>query len=523
MRRLIALGMCCGLLAAACGGSSDDDDTSSGGGGGVGLTTTTASETKAELDETATLKYAYSVGPSSFDPSKASSSFDNVALFLTYDRLVHITPDAEPVPGLASKWEFSPDGTSLTFTLRSGVKFQDGSAFDATVAKANLDRNKAGTSKGDLAAVSAIDVVDPLTLKLTLSAPGGALPLALSDRAGIMVSTAGMADPGLDLKPAGAGMYKVVDYQKDAKIIYERWDGYWDPDAVKLARFELFILPDNVAAFNAVKSGAVDAGLIVPSQRAEAEQLGFDIVEGLTLSYYHVQLNRSKPFLDDPNVRKALNMATDREALVEGIALGQGAAAAQGTPEGYWANVASIGPDYYPYDPEGAKALLKAAGVPEGQQYSVIVPSTNVYPALAEAVKDMWSEVGITLNLRPVDPVQTAPIFYSQQDGDMLVSVFGGRADPATTLTLLFTAGPLQNPGAGTTPQITELVAAANQPGTVAERTPAVQAAAKAVVEQSMNVVLYLPTGLTAAKDEVEGLAVWLSGKPEFRGVGVTK
>ena len=519
MRRILVASLTAALLAAACGGSDDD---AQGGGDAIGITTAPATtEAAAEFDENATFRYAYSVGPTSFDPSKASSSFDNVALFLTYDRLVHLTPEAEPVPGLAESWEFSPDGTTLTMKLRQGVTFHDGSPFNAEVAKANLERNKAGTSRGDLAAVSAFTVADPYTLVLELGAPGGALPLALSDRAGVMASGAALANPNLDLNPVGAGMYRVVDYQKDARIVYERFDDYWDPDAVENARFELIILPDNVAAFNAVKSGAVDAGLIVPSQRAEAEQLGFDIVEGLTLSLYHVQLNRSKPFLDNPDVRRALSMATDREALVQGIALGQGAPSVQQFPEGYWAHNPEIGPDHTPYDPEGAKALLQAAGVPEGQSYEVIVPTTNVYPALAEAVKDMWDDVGVVMNLRPVDPVQTAPIFYNQQQGDMLVSVWGGRADPAQTLTLLLTAGPIQNPGGGTTPEITALATEVNQPGTVEERTPAVHEMVAASVD--MNTVLYLPVGLNATTERVQGFVNQLSGKPEFRGVGLAR
>jgi peptide/nickel transport system substrate-binding protein len=313
-------------------------------------------------------RFAYSVGPTSFDPSKASSSFDNVALFLTYDRLVHLTPEGEGVPGLAESWEFSEDGNTLTMTLREGVKFHDGAEFTAEVAKANLERNKAGTSVGDLGPIDSVAVVDPMTIALTCGKPCGHIPLVLSDRAGVMVSPNAMSDPGLDLKPVGAGMYKVVDYQKDAKITYERNEDYWDPDAVGAARFELVILPDNVAAFNAIQSAQVDSGIIVPTQVGEAESAGLVITEGPTLAVYHLQLNRSKPFLGDKRVRRAISMAIDREALLEGIALGQGEVSVQHFPEGYWANNPEIGPDYIPYDVEGAKALLKEAGVPKASR-----------------------------------------------------------------------------------------------------------------------------------------------------------
>jgi peptide/nickel transport system substrate-binding protein len=515
------------LLGAACGG--DDDDEAEG----TGATTTAAEEGAAEegatnesapageLDREATFRYAYSIGTSSFDPSKASSSFDNVALFLTYDRLVHLSPEGEGIPGLAESWEFSEDGSSLTMQLREGVTFHDGAEFTAEVAKANLERNKAGTSVGDLAPVGSVDVVDPLTIRLNFTAPGGAIPLILSDRAGAMVSPNAINDPGLDLNPVGAGMYRVVEYQKDARVVYERFEDYWDPDAVGAATFELVILPDNVAAFNAIQSHQVDAGIIVPSQRSEAEGAGLEVLEGPTLAVYHLQLNRSKPFLDDTRVRRAISMAIDREALLEGIALGQGEVSVQHFPSDYWAANPDIGPDEIPYDIEGAKALLEEAGVPEGQSYSVIVPTTNVYPQLAEAVKDMVADIGINLEIVPTDPVQTASVFYSQQQGDALVSVWGGRHDPAQSINLLFTEGPLQNPGGHTTPEITRLAAEASQPGTPEERSEALHAVVKEIVDEQMNPVLYLPTGLVAYWPDVSGMAIYSSAKPEFRGVGI--
>ena len=544
---MLCLVAAAGLLVAACGSGDGDQseapsdsgapvatdpvdseagpvDSEAGpvetSGGNEGSTVATA-PAGDEFDPEATLRYVYSIGTSSFDPSKASTSFDNVALFITYDRLVHLSPTGEAEPGLATEWEFSEDGTSLTLSLREGVKFQDGSDLTADVVKENLDRNKAGTSAGELAPVSSVEVVDPLTVRLNLSGPGGALPLALSDRAGAMVSASGIADPSLDLNPVGAGMYRVVEYQKDAKIVYERWDGYWDPDAVKAKRIEFTILPDNVAAWNAIQSGAADAGLITPSQVAEAEDAGFTVATGVNLSYYMVQMNRSRPFLDDPMVRQALVMATDTEALIEGVALGKAQANTQVFPEGYWGHSDDVDDAALAYDPETAEQMLRDAGVPEGQKYTVIIPSTNVFPQIAEALKDMWADVGIELELEPVDPVQGGVMFWGQQEGDMFISVWGGRADPAQTLSLLFTEGPLPNPGGQTTPEISAAIAEATEPGTIEERTPAVQEASRLVVEQAMTIVVYNPEPQMALSDSVLGWQNWVSSKPEFRGVGL--
>jgi peptide/nickel transport system substrate-binding protein len=110
-----------------------------------------------------------------------------------------------------------------------------------------------------------------------------------------------------------------------------------------------------------------------------------------------------------------------------------------------------------------------------------------------------------------------------QSQGDMLVSIWGGRHDPAQTLTLLFTKGPIQNPGGHSTPKIEELAIAAAAPGTQAERAPAIHEMVKEVVDEQLNPVLYLPTSIFAGQENVRGFEIYASAKPEFRGVGLAK
>lgn len=519
MRRLVPALLAASLFAAACGGGGGGEAADDTAPLEIGGSSTSAGAPQGEVDPNGTLRVSYSVGPTSFDPAKSSSSFDSVAMFLTYDRLVHLSPEAEPVPGLAESWEFSPDGTSLTLKIRPGVKFHDGADLTAEVAKANLERNKAGTGAGDLAAVSSIEAVDPATLRLTFGGAAGAFPAVLADRAGIMVSPNKLNDPALDLQPVGAGMYRVTDYRKDASITFERFADYWDPEAAKAARVEFQIIQDNVAMLNALKGDQVDWGLSLPSQVEDARSSGLEVAEYLTLNVHHIQLNRSRPFLDNAQVRQALSMAIDREGMVEGVLLGKGASSSQPFPSGYWGHDDAIAEP--PYDPERAEQMLREAGVPEGQAYELIVPNTNVYPALAQAAKDQLAQVGITLNIRIVDSVQTAPIFYQQAQGDMLLSVFGGRFDPAQHFGLLYTQGPIQNPGGQTVPALTEQLAAVARPGTIEERTPAVRAASKVVSDEAVNIILHHPMGLVAYDPKVVGVQPWLIGRPEFRGMGV--
>ncbi len=542
MRRgLIVLGAV-SLLVASCGGSDSNsaDDTTSDTKVAQQVTTAAPVTTAAAaasaapttvaagpvIDTNGTLRFSYQVGPTSWDPARMSSSFDTPTAFFAYDRLVHLTPGADLKPGLAESWEFAADGSSLTLKLRKGVKFHDGTDFDAAAVKANLERNKAGASKGELAPVSTIDVVDPLTVKLNLGSPGGSIPGVLSDRPGTMASPKSFADEAttkaLDLMPVGAGMYKVKEYVKDQKIVLERFADYWDKGAAAAANVTILILTDNNARANALKSGELDIANIEASQIDELKKT-FTVTEGLSLSLMHMQLNRSKPFLDKLEVRQALNMLVDRPALVKLANFGYGAPTNQYFPKGYWGYNPAIPADQYPYNPEKAKEMLKAAGVPADWSLDVVVPNLTYYLTLAQAVKDQMAAGGVNLVLRPVDPVQTAPIFYVQSSGDALISVFGGRADPAQLLNSLFTSGPIQNPGKHTLPKLTELITAANAPGDAKTRAAAVQAASKEVTDQAMNVVFLHSSASFAATPKLVGFKAFLSGKPEFQGVGVTK
>ena len=529
MRRLLPALLAAALFAGACGGGDNGDDsgsdTTAAGATTTALAIQTAAPTTAppvdEFDPEGTLRVAYSVGPVSFDPAKSSSSFDSPALFITYDRLVHLDPNASVVPGLAESWEFSADGLSMTLKLREGVEFHDGGTLDAEAAKISLERNKAGTAAGELAPVTAIEVVDPLTLKLTFTKPSAQFPAILADRAGIVINPAKKDDPGLDLQPSGAGMYRVVEYVKDSKIVYEAFEGYWDKDAQKAKRIEFQIIQDNNALFNALKGDQIDWGLLTPQQVEEAKSSGLVVEEDLSLNLFHVQLNRSRPFFDKLEVRQALSMAIDREGIAEGVLLGKAAATCQPFPNGYWGHNPDV--QIPEYNPEKAREMLRAAGVPEGQQYEMVVPNTGSYPAMAEAVKAMWAEVGVVANIRIVDSVQTAPIFYANQEGDVLLSVFGGRFDPAQHFNLLYTAGPIQNPGQGTWPAMDAAIAQVSTPGTQEARTPAVQEASRIVCDDALNLVYVHPASIFAYNDKVLGSVNWLIGRPEFRGMGVKK
>jgi peptide/nickel transport system substrate-binding protein len=367
--RRTALALAAGVVVTACGGDDDDDTSATTGDSGTTAGPATTGESSAttpaagsaaatttpssgstpatdevpdisEYDLAATFRYQYSVGPSRFDAHKATSSFDNTSLFLTYDRLVHNAPDASPIPGLATEWEFNDEGTALTFTLREGVTFHDGTPFDAAAVKANIERGQTvegSAVASDLAVITAVEVVDPLTVTFTLGGNGAQLPLVLSDRPGMMISPAAFDKPDLDQAPVGAGMFAVTEYRPNDRITYTKYDGYWDPEAGRCAVFEYTINGDPTTRLNAIRTDAVDATFVDPPQEAEAESAGLVSKRGTGLAYYHMQPNRSFEPFGKLEVRQALNHAIDRKAIVDNLLLGLGNASCQVFPEGYFA------------------------------------------------------------------------------------------------------------------------------------------------------------------------------------------
>lgn len=209
------------VMAAACGSDDATDD-------GAGSTATGPASTEAvEPAAGGVLRFGYDIALSRFDPHRSTLSQDGVTLFPTYDRLVHQDPDGNPVPGLATEWEFSDDGLALTFSLREGVTFHDGAVFDAAAVKANIERAQTvegGSHIGDLAVITSIGVLDELEVRFLLDGAAPQLPLVLSDRAGAMVSPAAFDNGDLDVAPVGAGMYRVTEYVAGDRVVYERYE-----------------------------------------------------------------------------------------------------------------------------------------------------------------------------------------------------------------------------------------------------------------------------------------------------------
>ncbi|MDY7105392.1 MAG: ABC transporter substrate-binding protein [Actinomycetota bacterium] len=527
-----------GLVLAACGGGDDSDDAvvegdspfaedDASGSDDTGTGDDEAAVT-GEADPDATFVYAYPITVSRLDPHRASISQDGTTLFPAYDRLVHLSPDGELIPGLAESWEFSEDGMTLTLTIREGVTFHDGAALDAEAVKTNLDRaiSIEGSSVAtDLRSVESVTVVDPTTVELALTEANVAILGSLADRAGIQVSPQAIADGvNLDEEMVGAGPYRMVEHTPGATTMFERNDDYWDQDNLaQVAELEIRVIADQVARLNALATGQIDATTVGASQVEEAEGTdGVSVTLNTELQYMYIVQNRSRAQQDQLEVRQALMHGLDREGICEALLFGYCELTDQPFPPGYFAYDDSIDDVLYPYDPDLAREMLDEAGATDLSLSMLIPAGLPTYPEVSEAIQAQWADLGVDVSIEPAEPTQLGELMFAQETADTMLATWGGRPDPSMTFIQRASADGFGNPGGVTTPAMEEIIAESVATADPDERQEVLRAGSREMAESVLEMVVLFPQVAYALADGVV-FEPYLTAKPEFRQVAITR
>lgn len=282
------------------------------------------------------------------------------------------------IPALAKSWEISPDGRVFTFYLREGVKFHDGTSFDAEAVQYNFERmyKKDAPNYNPQAArltsyiwksLESIDIIDPLTIRLNFSSPFYEFPKVLAQigiGSGGIISPAALKTWGeaIGEHPVGTGAFKFQERSGD-KIILVKNNDYWGAKA-HLDKLVFWQVPDPYARVNSLQTGLVDLIFVPPPESIESlEKAGFILTQGTTAHVWFLSLNTRDPVFQDIRVRRAIAMAIDKEKIVSDLK--NTVRPAQGLqPPGN----TSYDPDYkgLSYDPQQAKELLAEAGYPAG-------------------------------------------------------------------------------------------------------------------------------------------------------------
>ena len=507
--RWLAVAMLVAL--AGCGGTDSPATGAEPAGGEQGF------DTDAEVS------FTYGTnGGSNYDPHTAANPGALTFLYPAYDRLINIDADGGLSPMLATGWELTEDGSALVLDIRDGVTFHDGAPLDAAAVAANLNRARqleTSTLKADLATVSEVTAEPDGTVKLALTGPSASLPALLADRAGMMISPAAFSNPDLPLKPVGAGAYEVTDHQPGVSITYERYADYWEPDAQSFQTLTILMQLDPDARLRALQTCSTDATSL---EAPQIEETGADFtVEAETrTAIANIYLNKSDPLLAKPEVRRALSLGIDREGISEALHNGSCAPSSQPFPEGYFAHNPDLETDAY--DPEAARALLADADA-ASLSIDAIVVNVPFFVSQAEAVQAQLREIGVEMNLTPVEPAQLLNRFAIEKSADAYFTYWPGAVDPAKTVASLYLGKSLLNPGGYSNPEVEQLAVAALEETDQAARGAIYQDLAAAVAEDTFHLTICHPQTVYGVTAGIEGLRPNLANAFDFRGVGKTQ
>jgi peptide/nickel transport system substrate-binding protein len=361
--------------------------------------------------------------PPHLDPTAgAAAAIDEVVYANVFEGLTRIGPKGEVLPALAESWTISDDGKAYTFKLHTGVKFHDGSDFNADDVKFSLDRARAENStnaqKGLFAAIDTVEVLDPATVKVTLKNPQGSFLYNMGWGDAVIVAPES-ADTNKE-KPIGTGPFKFANWAKGSAITLVKADSYWG-DAIALDKAEFRIIPDAAAAIPALLSGDVQAFPFMPPDAVAQikDDPRFKVVIGSTEGETILSINNKKPPFDNLKVRQAIAHAIDRQAIIDG------ASAGYGTPIG--SHFAPHNPAYvdltgtYPHDVEKAKALLKEAGFEKGIEATLKLPPVPYARLGGEIIASELRDVGIDLKIIPVEWADWLKQVFTEKDYDLTI------------------------------------------------------------------------------------------------------
>src|SRR5438132_5289243 len=285
----------------------------------------------APLAGAQTLRFGLAEDPDILDPTLARTFVGRIVFAALSDKLFDIDEKLDIVPQLATGYEWSADRKALRIKVRPGVTFHDGEKLDAAAVKFNIERHKtmAGSNRrGELAPVTSIDVVDPMTVRLNLSAPFAPLLAQLADRAGMMVSPKAAQAEGekFGAKPVCAGPFRFVERVAQDRIVLERFPAYWNKGAIHFDRVVFLPIPDATVRLANLRSGQLDfierlSASDVPQLKSDARfkiakitEIGY---QGITINVGKSELAQKTALGRDPRVREAFELALDREGIVQ--------------------------------------------------------------------------------------------------------------------------------------------------------------------------------------------------------------
>ncbi len=479
-----------------------------------------------------TLRIALADDADLLDPTLARTFVGRIVFAGLCDKLFDLNEKLEIVPQLATGYDWT-DNKTLVMHLRPGVKFHDGTPMDAAAVKYSLDRHltmDGSGRRGELAAMDHAEIVDPLTLRVTLKTPSAPFVAQLTDRAGMIVSpkAAEAAGKNFSLHPVCAGPFSFVERIAQDHITLDRFPDYWDAANIHLGRVVYRTIVDSSVKLANIQAGSVDfaermAPTDVDAVKAD-KKLKLAVYDGLGYQGITFNINHGPraqtPVGQDARVRRAFALAIDRAALVQVVYNGMFTPAAQAIAAGspFYDPAIAIAPR----DPAKAKALLLEAGLKLPVTLELTTTNSPTQQQEAEVIQSMAAEAGFDVKVKTME-------FSSSLDaddrGDFTAHLFGwsGRSDPDGNIwNFVHTGAPL-NIGGYSNKDVDSLLEQARAVTDIPARR-ALYGKAAAIVNQDVPLLyLYTTKAITAMSTRVQGFRPVPDAMIRLSGVSMTK
>jgi peptide/nickel transport system substrate-binding protein len=353
-----------------------------------------------------------------------------------YDQFVRLDNQVKPQPGVITEWTPSSDGTKLTLKMRQGIKYHDGSkaTIDDVVAciRRAADTTDGGNQYPNWQTLKDVTIKGNDSVEVTFSAPVAFIIPAL----GFISLIRPGAFSSLKNTEGGSGPFRVKEWAPGDYLDLERFADYWDSSVPLIESARVKFFADESAMVAALEQGAIDIVLSLPPRENDRLKGKFNITRGQDgANFYYLGFNPKMPPFDKKEVRQAIAYALDKQTMTKNVLFGISEPISTPYPK-FSSAYSDEHEKLYPFDLDKAKALLTAAGYPNGITFSIA--TTGTFPEFgqfAEILKANLAKIGSTVNIEPMDIAQWVPVLLEAKFG-AIFSFAGGTQWFPTRITL---------------------------------------------------------------------------------------
>lgn len=445
---------------------------------------------------------AMTLEPPGLDPTAgAASAIAEIVQYNVFETLTKINSDGTVSPLLAEKWEVSPDLKTYTFTLRKGVKFQNGEPFNANAVKFSFERaggeKSTNKDKRTFAMMDRVAVIDDYTVVI-LNKQLDPDFLFLMGQATAIIVEPKSADSNAT-KPVGTGPYQLSAWAKGSSVTLSKWDGYRSAAAIKMKKVTFRFISDPAAQVAALLAGDVDAFPRVTPRSVPQFKTNpkFQVVVSGSRAKTILAINNKKKPLDDVRVRRAICAAIDRKAVIDGAGDGYGAPIGSHYVPGAFGYVDTTGIN--PFNVDKAKALLAEAGVKTPLTLSLVLPPPPYARQGGEVIAAQLAKIGIVAKTENVEWAQWLSGTYTNKNYDLTII---SHVEP-------FDLGNYAKSGyywGYESPKFNELFDKIQNAPRAADRAKLLGDAQRMLANEAVHGFLYQPQWITVANKGLKGL-----------------